>query len=427
MSMEENDLLTQTGPGTPCGELMRRYWIPAALAEEIPPGGAPVSLMLLGEELVLFRDDQERPGLLGLHCSHRCADLSYGRVEDGGLRCIYHGWLYDIHGRCLDQPGEPGGGVNKGAIRHPAYPCVEKAGAIFTYMGPGEPPLFPNYEFLAVPDEQAFGIKLFHECNYLQANEGNIDIAHLSFLHYSKANRDLEFPADGSINHRGAAPEMESYEVELTDYGLRSYKIRKLKDPDHYQLFMTEFVLPSFTCFFGEQYAKEGAFSVNWHVPIDDFRHWKYTFIFSRKRPLDKEAIRKRRADMEPDYSPKRKKKNRYDQDRASMAGDSYTGIGYNFQVQDVYATEGMGVIQDRSKEHLTTMDRSVVATRKIMFKAIRDLQEGREPANVVRDPSRNFFLLDTSDDPVPVHQSWKDYMAEKTRKLKMIREGSRG
>jgi phthalate 4,5-dioxygenase len=427
MTMEENDLLTRTGRGTPCGELMRRYWIPAALAEEIPPGGAPVPLKLLGEELVLFRDDQGRPGLLGLHCSHRCADLSYGRVEDGGLRCIYHGWLYDIHGRCLDQPGEPGGGINKDSIRHPAYPCVEKAGAIFTYMGPGEPPLFPNYEFLAVPDEQAFGIKLFHECNYLQANEGNIDIAHLSFLHYSKANRDVEFPANGSIDHRGAAPEMESYEVELTDYGLRSYKIRKLKDPGHYQLFMTEFVLPNFTCFFGEQYAHEGAFSVNWHVPIDDFSHWKYTFIFSRKGPLDKDAIRKRRADMEPDYSPKRKKKNRYDQDRASMARDSYTGIGYNFQIQDVYATEGMGVIQDRSKEHLTTMDRSVVAARKIMFKAIRDLQEGREPANVVRDPSRNFFLLDASDDPVPAQQTWKEYMAEKTRKLKMIREGSRG
>src|SRR6266545_1547299 len=184
MTKEESDLLTQTGPGTPCGELMRRYWIPAALAEEIPLGDASVPLMLLGEELVLFRDDQGRPGLLGLHCSHRCADLSYGRVEDGGLRCIYHGWLYDINGRCLDQPGEPGGGVNKGAFRHPAYPCVEKAGAIFTYMGSGEPPLFPNYEFLAVPDEQAFGIKLFHECNYLQTNEGNIDLAHLSFLHY---------------------------------------------------------------------------------------------------------------------------------------------------------------------------------------------------------------------------------------------------
>jgi phenylpropionate dioxygenase-like ring-hydroxylating dioxygenase large terminal subunit len=406
---------------------MRRYWTPAALAEEIPPGGAPVSLRLLGEELVLFRDDRGRLGLLGLHCSHRGADLSYGRVEDGGLRCIYHGWLYDIRGRCLDQPGEPGGGANKDSIRHPAYPCVEKAGVIFTYMGPGEPPLFPNYEFLAVPDEQAFGIKLFHECNYLQANEGNIDLAHLSFLHYSKANRGVEFAADGSIDHRGAAPELETYEVELTDYGLRSYKIRKLKDPDYYRLFMTEFVLPSFTCFFGEQYAHEGACSVNWHVPIDDFHHWKYTFIFSRKGPLDKEAIRKRRADMDADYSPKRKKKNRYDQDRALMAGESFTGIGYNFQVQDVYATESMGAMQDRSKEHLATMDRSVVAARKIMFKAIRDLQEGREPANVVRDPSRNFFLLDASDDAVPVKQNWKDYMVEKTRKLKIVREGSRG
>lgn len=115
MDKTENDLLTQTGPGTPCGELMRRYWMPAALSEELPRGGAPLALKLLGEELVLFRDDQGQPGLLGLHCAHRGADLSYGRLEDGGLRCIYHGWLYDIHGRCIDQPGELAGELS--AIR----------------------------------------------------------------------------------------------------------------------------------------------------------------------------------------------------------------------------------------------------------------------------------------------------------------------
>src|SRR5487761_641011 len=173
LTRQENELLTRVGPGTPCGELMRRYWQPAALSEELPPGGAPLPVRLLGEDLVLFRDEQGRPGLLGIHCSHRAADLSYGRLEDGGLRCLYHGWLYDVDGNCLEQPGEPrgdGSGLpdpyNPGSvgarhaspfrekIRHPAYPCQEVAGVIFTYMGPGDAPLLPPYEFMTVSEEQ---------------------------------------------------------------------------------------------------------------------------------------------------------------------------------------------------------------------------------------------------------------------------------
>ncbi len=138
MTSEENELLTKTDRGTPAGELIRRYWQPVALVEELPAGGAPLSVRILGEDLVLFRDEQQRVGLLGIHCSHRGTDLSYGRIENGGLRCLYHGWLYDIHGRCLEQPGEPEGGEHRGQIRHRAYPCLEKAGVIFSYMGPGE-------------------------------------------------------------------------------------------------------------------------------------------------------------------------------------------------------------------------------------------------------------------------------------------------
>src|SRR5256712_13200560 len=137
MTPEENELLTRTGPGPPCGELMRRYWQPAALSEELPVGGAPLSIVLFGEELVLFRDEQGRVGLIGLHCSHRGADLSYGRLEDGGLRCIYHGWLYDVNGRCLQQPGEPAGSTFHEKIHHLAYPCIERAGLIFAYLGSG--------------------------------------------------------------------------------------------------------------------------------------------------------------------------------------------------------------------------------------------------------------------------------------------------
>src|SRR5512134_3509544 len=154
MTREENELLTQTGPGTPCGEMMRRYWQPVGLSEELPVGGAPLSVRILGEELVLFRDDQGRVGLLGLHCAHRGTDLSYGRIEDGGLRCLYHGWLYDIDGRCLDQPAEPSISRFKEKICHLSYPCLERAGLIFAFMGEGEAPLLPDYEFLLVPETQ---------------------------------------------------------------------------------------------------------------------------------------------------------------------------------------------------------------------------------------------------------------------------------
>src|SRR4051812_2457457 len=153
MLVEElNVLLTRTGRGTPCGELLRRYWQPAALAEELPAGGAPLPVRLLGEDLVLFRDESGQPGLLGIHCAHRGADLSYGRLEDGGPRCISHGWLYARPGRCMEQPGEPAGSTFHERIRQTAYPCVEIGGLIMTYMGPGEPPLIPNYEFFQASD-----------------------------------------------------------------------------------------------------------------------------------------------------------------------------------------------------------------------------------------------------------------------------------
>jgi len=181
MTQEENRLLTEIGPATPCGEFMRRYWQPAALAEELPAGGAPLPIKLLGEELVLFRDSEGRPGLLALHCSHRGADLSYGRLEDGGLRCIYHGWLYDRSGRCLEQPGEPAGSTFHTRIRQTAYPCEELGGVVFAYLGPGEPPLLPAYDFLTAPMDHRFVTKLFQDCNYLQGNEGNQDPVHLSY------------------------------------------------------------------------------------------------------------------------------------------------------------------------------------------------------------------------------------------------------
>lgn len=400
MSTHEVDVLTQTDSGTPCGELMRRYWQPAALTEELPPGGAPVSVRLLGEDLVAFRDDQGRPGLLGLHCSHRGADLSYGRVEDGGLRCIYHGWLYDIHGKCLDQPGEPGGGEHRGSIRHPAYPCVEKAGVVFAYLGPGQPPLLPNYEFLSVPPDHVYSTKLFNDSNYLQGNEGNIDPVHLSFLH-RKINA-------GDLTERDLAPKIE---VEITDFGVRIYTLRKAEADKSY-LRVSNFIYPNLSSFPGG--VGRNGYSVNWHVAIDDTHHWKYTFTFDRDKPLDKEVTRRGRSDMTPDYKPLRNKSNRYLQDRESMTDKSYTGIGFVFQAHDLCVVEGAGAIEDRTKEHLTSSDMAIVAARKLLLKAIQDVKEGRDAPHVVRDSKKNKFShIITRGDVIPNSTDFKKYVAQ--------------
>jgi phthalate 4,5-dioxygenase oxygenase subunit len=412
MTPEENELLTRTGPGTPCGELMRRYWQPAALSEELPQGGAPLSIMLFGEELVLFRDDLGRVGLIGLHCSHRGADLSYGRLEDGGLRCIYHGWLYDVHGKIIDMPGEVDGGASfRDSICHKAYPCEERVGVIFTYMGPGKPPLIPNYGYLTVPKEHTFVTKIYQECNYLQGNEGNIDIVHLSFLHFNKY-RDTGGPGVEPVKFsgKGGAPGLETTEADLTDFGLRVCKIRNIGSDKKY-IRVGNFVMPNLSAPPGQFNGKEG-YLMNWHVPIDDTHHWKYIIIFNRERPVDADEQRRTRIEMTEGYRPVRNKSNRYLQDRESMKTESYTGIGLIFQVQDVCVTEGAGLIQDRTQEHLvSSSDAAIVVARKLMLKGIQDVREGRDPQHVIRDPAaNNLGHLFAYAGIVPNETDWKEH-----------------
>ena len=401
ITKEENDFLTRTDRGTPAGELLRRYWQPVALSEELPSGGAPLSVKILGEDLVLFRDEKDRVGLLGIHCSHRGTNLSYGRIENGGLRCLYHGWLYDVNGRCLEQPGEPGGGANCDAIRHLSYPCKEAGKVIFTYMGPGEPPLFPNYEFLNASSDHLYVAKLFHECNYLQANEGNIDPIHLSFLHRFLENREEQYRgvrgADEShynLVARNIAPAMD---VELTDFGVRIYTLRKLEKNQAY-LRVSYFVMPNLSAFPG-QTGGEG-YSVNWHVPIDDTHHWKYTFVFNREAPLAKTIVNRERSEITNEYRLLRNQANRFMQDRESMKNKTYAGMGHGFQAHDAFATTSQGAVQDRTEEHLVLSDRAIVAARKLMQKAIKDIEEGRDPPHEVRSASENRFpnLLVISD-----------------------------
>jgi phthalate 4,5-dioxygenase oxygenase subunit len=412
ITQEENELLTRIGRGHPAGELLRRYWQPVELAEALPPEGAPVTVKILGEKLALFRDEKGRVGLLGIHCSHRGTDLSYGRVEDGGLRCLYHGWLYDIKGRCLQQPGEPGGGEHRDAIRHLAYPCHEIGGVIFTYMGPGEPPLFPNYEFLKASPDRLYVAKIFHDCNYLQANEGNIDPVHLSFLHRFLEKRDERYrgvrgagESHYNLVSKNVAPVLD---VELIDFGVRIYTIRKL-EADKAYLRVSYFILPNLSAFPG-QTGGEG-YSVNWHVPIDDTHHWKYTFVYSSGAPLDKTIVARERSELTPDYRLARNEANRYLQDRESMKTKTYAGMGQGFQAHDAFATASQGAIQNRTGEHLVSSDKAIIAARKLLEKAIRDVQQGRDPAHVSREPGQNRFphLLVISD-VIPDTADWKEY-----------------
>jgi phthalate 4,5-dioxygenase oxygenase subunit len=410
---QENNLLTHTGPGTPCGELMRRYWQPVALTEELPDGGVPRKVKIFSEELVLFRDDQGRPGLLGVHCAHRATDLSYGRVEDGGLRCLYHGWLYDICGKVLEQPGEPGGGAHRNEIRHLAYPCREAGGVVFAYLGPGEPPLLPSYEFLTVPEERRTATKVFYHCNYLQANEGNIDPVHLSFLHQFLKEDEAPLQrivrgsevTDNSLLGRDIAPTID---VEVMNFGLRIYATRGA-GPDKIYLRVTSFILPNLTAFGGSTIGE--GYSVHWHVPIDDVSHWKYIFMFSRARPLSDELRNKSRVELTPDYRLTRSGANRYRQDRDSMKTKVFTGMGFNFQAHDAFATESQGQIQDRTAEHLVLSDKAIVAARKLLLSAIRDVKEGGEPLHVVRDPALNRFgNIVVHSELVPASTDWKQY-----------------
>lgn len=406
MTREENDLLTQTDAGTPCGELMRRYWQPAALSEELPPGGAPLPVRLLGEDLVLFRDDQGRPGLLDIHCPHRGADLSYGRLEDNGLRCIYHGWLFDIHGSCRDQPGEPGGGEHKNSIRLRSYPCQEKAGVIFAYLGPGKAPLLPNYEFLTARADHVFATKTFLDCNYLQGNEGNYDPVHVGFVHRNLQQDHPVWPVPSVI------------EVESANFGLLQYAIREAGGDKHY-LRVLNFIYPNLSAFATQLEGKPApttCVSVNWHVPIDDTHHWKYTFIFNRHTSLNDEVMRRGRHDMTHDYKPLRNKSNRYMQDRESMKTKSYSGLGSYFQTHDACATEGAGPIQDRTKEHLSSSDKVIVAVRKLLLRAIRDVRAGQDPPHVIRSPELNQFPnMVVIGEIMPSGADWREYTKKMT------------
>jgi len=396
ISAEKNDQMTRVGPGTPAGRLLRRYWQPVALAEELqgPRPLKPVKLM--GQDFVLFRDEAGRLGLLDRDCPHRGADLAYGRLESGGLRCAFHGWLFDAPGQCLETPAEPAGSKLCTRIRQGAYPVVEKSGVVFAYVGEGEPPAFPEFDCFVAPDSHTFAFKGLWECNWLQALEVGIDPAHASFLHrffededtsesYGKQFRGASADSKMAITQVLREYDCPEIRVAPAPYGMQLTTLRKLSEEQTHVrvtnlVFPQAFVIPM---------SSEMTIS-QWHVPVDDTHCYWYAIFTSFTGPVDKQQMREQRlATIElPDYTSRKNKRNRYGYSVEEQLSQTYTGMGMDINVHDQWACESMGPIQDRTREHLGTTDKGIVAYRRMLQEAIDSTLAG-DTAPMVIDASQ--------------------------------------
>ena len=388
---EQNDFLTLTGPGTPTGALMRRYWIPALLSSEIPePDCPPVRLKLLSERLIAFRDTAGRVGVMDEFCAHRGVSLWFGRNEEHGLRCPYHGWKYDVTGQCIEVPSEPEESGFCKRIKLKSYPLVERGGVLWAYMGaPETPPPLPEWEFATVPDPQRFVSKRVQESNWLQAMEGGIDSSHVSFLHRGDLNSDPLFRG-AKGNQYNMADSRPVFEVVESAGGLYIGARRNAENEQYYWR-ITQWVMPSFTMI-----APRGHHSVHGHfwIPIDDENCWTWSFDYHPIRELtDAEVAAMKDGKsiyvkfVPGTWRPLANKDNDYLIDRAAQkAGKTYSGVE-GIAMQDASLQESMGPIVDRTKENLVSTDNGIIMARHRLLRAVKALNDkGEVPPGV--DPT---------------------------------------
>jgi phthalate 4,5-dioxygenase len=376
---EQNELLTRTGADTPTGKLFRSYWLPALLAAELPENDCPpVRAKLLGERLLAVRDSEGRLGLIDEFCAHRGVSLWFGRVEEGGIRCPYHGWKYRVDGQCVEVPSEPAENGFCARIKLKNYPLVRIGDILWTYMGPAEttPPL-PEWEFCRVAPEQTYTSKRLQECNWLQAMEGGIDSSHVSWLHRGALNSDPLFKgAKGNqYNLRDAKP---VFEVAEAPGGLYIGARRNAED-GHYYWRVTPWIMPCFT-----MVPPRGDHPMHGHfwVPIDDETCWAWSFDYHPVRALTHEE-RQAMVDghgihvrVDAQYRPLQNRDNDYLMDRAAQKrGETYSGIS-GIGMQDASLQESMGPIVDRTKENLVNTDNGIIMARHRLMRAARALAE---------------------------------------------------
>ena len=426
LSREDNELITRTGPDTGCGRLLRAYWQPAALVSEVPTERPVTPVRLLGEDLVLFRQPDGGWALVSRFCAHRGVDLAFGRLEDGGLRCLYHGWLYGADGRCREQPAEPPGSRFNEKIRISAYPCVERNGIVFAYLGGGDPPPLPGYDCFVAPETHTFAFKGLWDCNWLQGLEGGIDPSHVSFLHrflaedprdtYGQQFREEVAGTGRSLSEIVGEHYRPDIEVEPDEHGLRVFAIRAIADGLRHVrvtnlLFPNAFVVP---------FGNDRVFC-QWHVPIDDGTHYWYMIFYDFAEPTDKQTLLEQRlAGVSlPDYRPLRNRDNNWGFDPAEQASLTYTGMGLDINVHDQWAVESMGRVQDRTVERLGVSDRAVTANRRLLLRSIAAHAAGRPLPGRPTDAASAAALtgplaVDTTAPDEGWQQHWRDQEAER-------------
>ena len=412
MKAEQNELITRIGPGTACGAVMRSYWQPVALVDEFDPALDPrmkdrpvKAVRVLGQDLVLFRDAQQRWSLMDRDCPHRGADLSFGRHEGDGLRCPFHGWKFDATGRCLETPAEPAGSKLCERVKQRTYPVVEKSGVLFGWFGePGKEPPFPQFDCFTAPGSHTFAFKGLWNCNWLQAFEVGIDPAHPSFLHRFLQDAPLDSVGDNAagkqfrsasagdfggerwpmtrIMREFCQPEISS---EPRPWGLQVQALRPMTDElTHVRItqavFPHTFVIP----------LSETLTITQMHVPVDDTRTYWYSIFTSFAGPVDKAAMRNQRLQFIslPDYTPKSGRHNNWGFNPDEQKTQTYLGMGEeDINVHDQWAVESMGAIQDRTREHLGTSDKVIMANRRLLLAAIEAVQQG-QPAPGAANPA---------------------------------------
>ncbi|HEU0075417.1 MAG TPA: Rieske 2Fe-2S domain-containing protein [Dehalococcoidia bacterium] len=411
LSVQDNELLCRVGPGTPIGDLMREYWLPVLMTSELDePDGSPLRVRLLSEDLIAFRSTSGEVGVIQNACPHRGASLYFGRNEEDGLRCVYHGWKFDVAGSCIDMPSEPAESNFKTKVHAKTYPCVERNGVIWVYMGSRAPlPGLPQFEANMVTNVETRVQKVLRDCNWMQALEGDIDTSHLSFLHMGTVKP--EDAAPGSFDYYGVRDRAPKYDVHETEFGTTYGAYRPAED-DTYYWRVANFLFPCFTMI------PTGTLGVAIHVrawvPVDDehVMYWSINVPGSRQvgrqgqapternvasgRPMGVESNGRRPGGFEYEefnsgwlgrWRLTQNASNDYGIDRESQrSGVNYTGIPGIFQ-QDQAVTESMGNVYDRSHEHLGTSDAMIIRTRRRVINAAKALREGNVSPPGVDNP----------------------------------------
>jgi phenylpropionate dioxygenase-like ring-hydroxylating dioxygenase large terminal subunit len=411
LAREDNELLTRVGPGTPMGNAMRRYWIPALLACELPePDGPPVRVKLLGEELVAFRDSLGRVGLLDEYCPHRRASLFFGRNEECGLRCVYHGWKFDADGRCVDMLNEPEDLQFKHKIRATSYPTTELGGVIWAYMGsPDVQPPLPRFAWAEAPATHRHVSKVIQDNNWLQGVEGGIDSSHVPILHRTILTASSRYgykPGHPFVNSKPSR-----IVVDLTDYGFQYAALRPYEGTDVY-IRTYHFVMPFHQI--RPSLTAGGALAVAGHVwvPMDDettmVYNWEYADAPLTDEDRDESRLGNGPADVDQTtFRARRNRHNDYLLDRRVQKTETFTGIeGVN--TQDRAVQESMGVVTDRGREHLGPADKAIIQARRLLLQAVKTVADGGAPQGI----GPTYYTLRAAEGVVARDADWRRILA---------------